>query len=375
MVDKPDYVAGTVSITEGSLALIGTGGMFWNAASISKGDMFASGGYPPCRIDTVNSATSITLLDPWRGPDLSGAAYYIRYQPVGSRFMAALTELLSSISNGSLAALQALTGAADKLPYFTAAGVMALAEFKAWARSFLGLTAAADKIPYFVNDTTMGLVDFKAWARSMLGLTIAANKGLYFTDASTAALFDLTAAGRILAGAANVAAQKTALSLVKADVGLGNVDNTSDASKPVSTAQAAALATKQNTLGYTPINPNGSVAMTGGLGLAPPNNNVYQLDAAGSVAISNGGGILYSVGSGLLIVNDFNNGGVGVFACGGGQVQMIANVGGSFSPGTPNQAGFTNVFYESSFGRYQVQNVRGGTVAYGILFLRTRPAT
>ena len=34
------------------------------------------------------------------------------------------------------------------------------------------------------------------------------------------------------------------VTLVKADVGLGNVDNTSDADKPISTATAAALAEK-----------------------------------------------------------------------------------------------------------------------------------
>jgi hypothetical protein len=42
-------------------------------------------------------------------------------------------------------------------------------------------------------------------------------------------------------------ALKTALSLVKADVGLGSVDNTADASKPVSTAQQTALNLKQDT--------------------------------------------------------------------------------------------------------------------------------
>jgi hypothetical protein len=41
------------------------------------------------------------------------------------------------------------------------------------------------------------------------------------------------------------AAIKTALALVKADVGLGNVDNTADSAKPVSTAQAAADAAVQ----------------------------------------------------------------------------------------------------------------------------------
>ena len=47
---------------------------------------------------------------------------------------------------------------------------------------------------------------------------------------------------------------KTSLSLVKADVGLGNVDNTSDLNKPVSTATQNALNLKQDALGFTPEN-------------------------------------------------------------------------------------------------------------------------
>jgi len=42
--------------------------------------------------------------------------------------------------------------------------------------------------------------------------------------------------------------------LSKSDVGLGNVDNTSDANKPVSTAQATAIGLKQDALGFTPEN-------------------------------------------------------------------------------------------------------------------------
>ena len=49
-----------------------------------------------------------------------------------------------------------------------------------------------------------------------------------------------------LTGTQSVAAFKTGLSLVKADVGLGSVDNTSDAGKPVSTAQQTALDFKAN---------------------------------------------------------------------------------------------------------------------------------
>lgn len=43
-------------------------------------------------------------------------------------------------------------------------------------------------------------------------------------------------------------------SVTKAQVGLGNVDNTSDASKPISTATQSALDAKQNALGFTPAN-------------------------------------------------------------------------------------------------------------------------
>jgi hypothetical protein len=46
----------------------------------------------------------------------------------------------------------------------------------------------------------------------------------------------------------SVASKTGAVTLVKADVGLGNVDNTSDANKPVSTATQTALDTKTNKL-------------------------------------------------------------------------------------------------------------------------------
>ena len=43
------------------------------------------------------------------------------------------------------------------------------------------------------------------------------------------------------------------VTVTKSDVGLGNVDNTSDASKPVSTATQTALDAKQNSLGFTAV--------------------------------------------------------------------------------------------------------------------------
>ena len=53
-------------------------------------------------------------------------------------------------------------------------------------------------------------------------------------------------------------------SVTKAQVGLGNVDNTSDANKPISSAAAAALATKLELGGtYSSATPNGVVYANG----------------------------------------------------------------------------------------------------------------
>jgi hypothetical protein len=60
-----------------------------------------------------------------------------------------------------------------------------------------------------------------------------------------------------LAPVKSVAGKSGDVSLVKADVGLGSADNTSDANKPISTATATALAGKQPNLGFTPANKAG----------------------------------------------------------------------------------------------------------------------
>lgn len=70
-------------------------------------------------------------------------------------------------------------------------------------------------------------------------------------DLTTVAALDSGTAGALVTDGSGwirktYAQLKTALSLVKADVGLGSVDNTSDAGKPVSTAQQTALDLKAN---------------------------------------------------------------------------------------------------------------------------------
>lgn len=91
--------------------------------------------------------------------------------------------------------------------------------------------------------------------------------------ASVLALLDGTAdTFLVCAGAGAVVSQKTAaqaktlLALVKADVGLGSVDNTADTAKPVSTAQQTALDAKLNLSGGTltgNVSTNADITLTG----------------------------------------------------------------------------------------------------------------
>lgn len=86
------------------------------------------------------------------------------------------------------------------------------------------------------------------------------------------------------------------VTLVKADVGLGNVDNTSDANKPVSTAQQAALDAKATTAALTAglAGKADTSALTAGLATKVNTADVAGLNTVGwgrAVFITAGGTI------------------------------------------------------------------------------------
>jgi hypothetical protein len=72
-------------------------------------------------------------------------------------------------------------------------------------------------------------------------VTVVSGKADAVHTHTVSQLSDASANARSFLQAANYAAMKLLLSLTKADVGLGNVDNTADTAKPVSTLQQAAL--------------------------------------------------------------------------------------------------------------------------------------
>jgi len=94
------------------------------------------------------------------------------------------------------------------------------------------------------------------------------------SDLTTIAALDSGTAGALVTDGAGwirktYAQLKTALSLTKSDVGLGNVDNTADTAKPVSTAQQTALDGKQDL----------DSDLTAIAGLSPTNDDVIQRKA------------------------------------------------------------------------------------------------
>lgn len=169
------YTDGTVSITNGATALTGSG-TAWDTAEITAGDKFVKAGYV-VRIASVDSDTGITLAEAWPGTTLSGATYAIEYLPGVSRSTQLLAYLYALIANGILAAFGALTGAADKIAYFTGAATMDTTDFGAEARETLAVDAASsDQV------MNLGLADSVAGS----ALTLALKQADGSTDPTSA---------------------------------------------------------------------------------------------------------------------------------------------------------------------------------------------
>ncbi len=138
-----------------------------------------------------------------------------------------------------------------------------------------------------INLVVLGAQPLSQVLTDLAGLVPSADKVAYFTGATGAALTDFTAFGRSLAAAANAGAAKTLLALTKSDVGLGNVDNTSDVNKPVSTAQAAADALRLLLTGGS---------LTGALGINRSGGAINATDlhaGAGNISINGAVSVRY----------------------------------------------------------------------------------
>ncbi len=133
-------------------------------------------------------------------------------------------------------------------------------------------TADADKPVSTAQATAIGgKQTAHANLTALSGLAGVADRLAYFTGVGTMLLATLTTFGRSLIAAVDAAAAKTLLSLVKGDVGLGNVDNTADSSKSVlyattaGTAAPTAHTQAATTITNTPIAPLSDVTVQAAL--------------------------------------------------------------------------------------------------------------
>lgn len=120
---RPDYEVGTVTVAADGTTVTGAGGMLFTSIDLQPGDDFGSQGYTRSRIVSIDSDTQLTI-EPWRGPTLVDAPYFIRWQADGSRYAAMLGQVRTLLGQDNIPAFNGLVGAEDLLPMFTGPGTM-----------------------------------------------------------------------------------------------------------------------------------------------------------------------------------------------------------------------------------------------------------
>lgn len=123
MAPLPDYVAGTITLTNNSTAFTGSG-TGWLAAGFREGDTILGIEDNPGVVYVVESVTdndSGTLTQPWDGPT-GTYTYRMRYLSDGQRVTAQARQLIEMLGNGNLQAVAGLPGTPNTLMMFTGAG-------------------------------------------------------------------------------------------------------------------------------------------------------------------------------------------------------------------------------------------------------------
>ncbi len=242
-----DYTDGTITVTNGQTAFTGTNTL-WRSAAFREGDTVQLHGLTAIIAGTnaddplIASNTSGEFTEPWTGE--SGTfSYRMRYMPDNARFSAKSQTLINKLDNGVLDSIAETPVEPGNLLIGDESGL-----YVPIAKSDLG-----------IQDPNGNLGDLAALtlaARQILqtdqngalkAIALVANKALVTDANADTEQIDLGTLGRtLLALAAGTNAQYvqgdgSLATLNKTAVGLGNVDNTSDAAKPVSTATQTAL--------------------------------------------------------------------------------------------------------------------------------------
>jgi len=252
-----DYTDGTITVTNGSVDFTGTDTL-WRSAAFREGDTVLLQGFTGVIAGTsdddplILSNTTGQFTEPW--PGASGTfSYRMRYQPDNARFSAKSTTLINLLANGILRGIADIGVEDGKLLIGNVAGLYDLID-----KTELGIQDPNDSLASLAALTLGNRQVLQTdGAGALKQVALAANKALVTDANGDVTPIDLGTLGRaLLALATGTSAQYVRgdgqlAALNKASVGLGNVDNTSDAEKPISTATQTALSGKANLTGGT----------------------------------------------------------------------------------------------------------------------------
>lgn len=149
------YNGGTVTATNNSGTLTGVSTAF--IANVRVGDgVTITGSTSIHEVTNITSETQLTFSPVYAGTTGSGKAYAIvpvqgYPQALADQAKSLILSFGNVAANASVNALMGVTGAADRLPYYTSASAMAVTTFTAAARTLLDDTTVA------AMRTTLGL--------------------------------------------------------------------------------------------------------------------------------------------------------------------------------------------------------------------------
>ena len=219
MAVLPDYVSGTITVTQGDVNFTGTNTL-WRTMGFREGDTVQLQGFTAIIKGTsefgnpIDSNVAGQFVEPW--PGQSGTfAYRMRFLPDGARFAGKSTNLIELLGNGVLANLAELGVEDGKTPVGNAAGQYELKPTSGFGiqdptgslGKLAALTLAANKILNTDASGDLTQSDITAAALVLLKLagTASANKFPFFDTATSTALADLTSFARQLLSKANAA--------------------------------------------------------------------------------------------------------------------------------------------------------------------------
>ncbi|WP_421565207.1 hypothetical protein [Ochrobactrum sp. EDr1-4] len=241
----PDWQIGTLTLAANSTGFTATNALL-TFGSIQQGDFIISPDGRMLIIESITDDNNGVLSSPCP-PEAAGTFQTrIRYQSDNSRYTGQTAALRRLMSGGNLFALAKLAGDAEKIVRFLGNGAFDLVDPSEFGiqdpngslAKLAALTLAARQILQTDENGALKAID------------LTANKALVTNASKDVELVDLGTLGRALLALSNgtssqyVRADGILQTLNASAVGLGNVNNTSDANKPVSTAQQTALNTK-----------------------------------------------------------------------------------------------------------------------------------